>query len=132
MVTQKMKRTHEGKWVFSEKKIRFVIFDYLIQIREIVPICAPTFELPSNTSTMTNTKGQHAKNWRCFLIMFASARIYFPTLMLHKQASRCLYVCKAFISGSLVTVHRCAKSRLLSRLSTEISRPLPDSLTTAA
>ena len=58
MVTQYMLRTHEGKWVFSEKKIRFVIFDYLIQIREIVPICAPTFELPSYTSTMLPAKPQ--------------------------------------------------------------------------
>ena len=58
MVTHYMLRTHEEKWVFSGKNIRFVaaldVIKCLEQVeRQILRLtCAPLNELPSNISIM--------------------------------------------------------------------------------
>ena len=58
MVAHFTLRTHEGKWVFSDKNTRFVtaldVIKCLEQVEyEILRLtCAPLNELPSNISTM--------------------------------------------------------------------------------
>ena len=66
MVTHYMFRTHEGKWVFSGKNIRFVtaldVIKCLKQIeKQLLRLkCAPLNELPSNISTMPYPEHEQA------------------------------------------------------------------------
>ena len=54
MVTHNMLRMHEGKWVVSDKYIRFVTALDVIKS----PTCALLNELPSNLTTMRRSELQ--------------------------------------------------------------------------